>query len=192
MRVVCLISGSGTNLQALIDAKARGELGVADLVAVISNVAGAGGLDYALDANIPTEVLSHRDFADRLEFDRALMQRIDHYQPQLVVLAGFMRILSNEFVAAYRNRLINIHPSLLPKHKGLDTHQRAIDSGDTVAGASVHWVTEALDSGAIIRQTEVPIVPGDTAETLKARVLDAEHVLYPAVVRDISLGVVTP
>lgn len=192
MRVVCLISGSGTNLQALIDAKARGELGVADLVAVISNVAGAGGLDYALDANIPTEVLSHRDFADRLEFDRALMQRIDHYQPQLVVLAGFMRILSNEFVAAYRHRLINIHPSLLPKYKGLDTHQRAIDSGDTVAGASVHWVTEALDSGAIIRQTEVPIVPGDTAETLKARVLDAEHVLYPAVVRDISLGVVTP
>ncbi len=192
MRVVCLISGSGTNLQALIDAKARGELGVADLVAVISNVAGAGGLDYALDANIPTEILSHRDFADRLEFDRALMQRIDHYQPQLVVLAGFMRILSNEFVAAYRHRLINIHPSLLPKYKGLDTHQRAIDSGDTVAGASVHWVTEALDSGAIIRQTEVPIVPGDTAETLKARVLDAEHVLYPAVVRDISLGVVTP
>jgi phosphoribosylglycinamide formyltransferase 1 len=192
MRVVCLISGSGTNLQALIGAKARGELGVADLVAVISNVAGAGGLDYALDANIPAEVLSHRDFADRLEFDRALMQRIDHYQPQLVVLAGFMRILSDEFVAAYRHRLINIHPSLLPKYKGLDTHQRAIDAGETVAGASVHWVTEALDSGAIIRQTEVPIAPGDTAETLKARVLDAEHVLYPAVVRDISLGVVTP
>lgn len=192
MRVVCLISGSGTNLQALIDAQARGDLGTAELVAVISNVAGAGGLDYALDANIPTEVLSHRDFTDRLEFDRALMQRIDYHRPQLVVLAGFMRILSDEFVAAYRNRLINIHPSLLPKYKGLDTHQRAIDAGDTVAGASVHWVTEALDSGAIIRQTEVPILPGDTAETLKARVLDAEHILYPAVVRDISLGVVTP
>lgn len=191
MRVVCLISGGGTNLQALIDAQARGDLGTAELVAVLSNVADAGGLAHAQRAGIPIEVVSHRAFADRLDFDRALMQRIDPHRPDLVVLAGFMRILSTEFVAAYRNRLINIHPSLLPKYKGLNTHQRALDAGDTLAGASVHWVTEALDGGGIIRQAEVPILPEDTADTLKARVLAAEHVLYPTVIRDLSLGMVT-
>lgn len=191
MRVVCLISGSGSNLQALIDAKEQNALGSAELVAVISNVPDAQGLERATRASIPTEVLSHRDFADRDRFDLALRERIDAYQPDLVVLAGFMRILSAHFVEAYSDRLINIHPSLLPKYKGLNTHQRALDAGDQVAGATVHWVTETLDSGGIIRQVDVPILPEDTADTLKSRVLAAEHALYVSVVRDISLGVVT-
>ena len=192
MRVVCLISGSGSNLQALIDAKEQNALGSAELVAVISNVPDAQGLERATRASIPTEVLSHRDFADRDRFDLALRERIDAYQPDLVVLAGFMRILSAHFVEAYSDRLINIHPSLLPKYKGLNTHQRALDAGDQVAGATVHWVTETLDSGGIIRQVDVPILSEDTADTLKSRVLAAEHALYVSVVRDISLGVVTP
>jgi len=189
MRVVCLISGDGSNLQALIDAQAENALGAAKLVAVLSNRADAHGLLRAQTAGIVTEVVPHQDFASRNDFDQALSGRIESYQPDLVVLAGFMRILSAEFVATYHERLINIHPSLLPKYKGLNTHQRAIDAGDSIAGATVHWVTDALDSGGIIRQTEVPILPDDTADTLKARVLAAEHALYPAVIRDLSLGV---
>ena len=192
MRVVCLISGGGTNLQSLIDWERQGLLGTATLVGVVSNQADAFGLIRAQESNIPTQVLSHRDFADRDSFDQALIETIDRFQPDLVVLAGFMRILSAGFVRHYQDRLINIHPSLLPRHKGLDTHKKALEAGDTVAGATVHWVTEALDSGAIIRQVEVPIFPQDTEEDLKARVLTAEHTLYPSVVRDLSLGVIRP
>ena len=191
MRVVCLISGGGTNLQALIDWQTKGLLGDAMIVGVISNVASAYGLERAKRASIPTSVLSHRDYADRLLFDQALRSLIDGYDPDLVVLAGFMRILTAEFVTHYHRRLINIHPSLLPKYKGLDTHRRALDAGDTVAGATVHWVTEALDAGDIIQQVEVPIVADDSEERLQARVLEAEHTLYPSVIRDLSLGVIS-
>lgn len=191
MRVVCLISGGGTNLQALIDWQTKGLLGDAMIVGVISNVASAYGLERAKRASIPTSVLSHRDYADRLLFDQALRSLIDGYDPDLVVLARFMRILTAEFVTHYHRRLINIHPSLLPKYKGLDTHRRALDAGDTVAGATVHWVTEALDAGDIIQQVVVPIVADDSEERLKARVLEAEHTLYPSVIRDLSLGVIS-
>ena len=191
MRVVCLISGGGTNLQALIDWQTKGLLGDAMIVGVISNVASAYGLERAKRASIPTSVLSHRDYANRYLFDQALRSLIDEYDPDLVVLAGFMRILTAEFVTHYHRRLINIHPSLLPKYKGLDTHRRALDAGDTVAGATVHWVTEALDAGDIIQQVEVPIVADDSEERLKARVLEAEHTLYPSVIRDLSLGVIS-
>jgi len=191
MRVVCLISGGGTNLQALIDWQTKGLLGDAMIVGVISNVASAYGLERAKRASIPTSVLSHHDYADRLLFDQALRSLIDGYDPDLVVLAGFMRILTVEFVTHYHRRLINIHPSLLPKYKGLGTHRRALDAGDTVAGATVHWVTEALDAGDIIQQVKVPIVADDSEERLKARVLEAEHTLYPSVIRDLSLGVIS-
>ena len=191
MRVVCLISGRGTNLQALIDWQTKGLLGDAMIVGVISNVASAYGLERAKRASIPTSVLSHRDYADRLLFDQALRSLIDGYDPDLVVLAGFMRILTAEFVTHYHRRLINIHPSLLPKYKGLDAHRRALDAGNTVAGATVHWVTEVLDAGDIIQQVEVPIVADDSEERLKARVLEAEHTLYPSVIRDLSLGVIS-
>jgi len=191
MRVVCLISGEGTNLQALIDWQTKGLLGDAIIVGVISNVASAYGLERAKRASIPTSVLSHRDYADRSLFDQALQSLIDGYEPDLVVLAGFMRILTAEFVTHYHRRLINIHPSLLPKYKGLDTHRRALDAGDRVAGATVHWVTEALDAGDIIQQVEVLVVADDSEERLKARVLEAEHTLYPSVIRDLSLGVIS-
>ncbi|HBX26123.1 MAG TPA: phosphoribosylglycinamide formyltransferase [Gammaproteobacteria bacterium] len=190
MRVVCLISGEGTNLQALIDWQADGLLGDARIVAVISNAAAALGLERAGNAGIPTKILSHRDFSNRSAFDHALIQFIDVYEPNLVVLAGFMRILTSGFVTHYEKRLINMHPSLLPKYKGLNTHKRALGAGEKNAGATVHWVTPELDAGDIIRQVEVPISGEDTEETLKAKVLDAEHRLYPSVIRDLSLGLI--
>ena len=190
MRVVCLISGGGSNLQALIDWQTKGLLGDAEIVGVVSNKVNAFGLERAKKAGISVSDLSHHDYTDRLEFDQALMKVIDGYQPDLVVLAGFMRILTSEFVNHYADRLINIHPSLLPKYKGLHTHRRAIEAGDATAGATVHWVTEELDSGGIIRQIEVPIYADDSEESLKHRVLEAEHTLYPSVVRDLSLGVI--
>jgi phosphoribosylglycinamide formyltransferase-1 len=190
MRVVCLISGGGSNLQALIDWQTKGLLGDAEIVGVLSNRADAFGLERAKKAGISVSYLSHRDYPDRLAFDQALMKVIDGYQPDLVVLAGFMRILTSEFVNHYVDQLINIHPSLLPKYKGLHTHRRAIEAGDATAGATVHWVTEELDSGGIIRQVEVPIYADDSEESLKQRVLEAEHTLYPSVIRDLSLGVI--
>jgi len=191
MRVVCLISGAGSNLQALLDWQSKGLLGDARIVGVISNNTGVYGLERARNANISTSVLSHHDYPDRLQFDRKLIELIDCYRPDLVVLAGFMRILTSEFVSYYANRLINVHPSLLPKYKGLHTHRRAIAAGDTTTGATVHWVTEELDSGNIIRQIEVPIQTDDSEDSLKRRVLEAEHTLYPSVIRDLSLGLIT-
>lgn len=181
-RLVVLISGSGSNLQAFIDAIADGSLR-ADLQAVISNRADAGGLLRAQCAGITTHVLDHRDFASREAFDAALAQQVDEYQPDLVILAGFMRILTSTFVARFQGRLLNIHPSLLPKYPGLHTHQRAIDAGDRFAGATVHFVTDELDGGPPVLQARVPVHPGDDAASLAARVLEQEHRIYPLAAR---------
>ena len=177
-RIVLLISGSGSNLQAFIDAIANAEL-AADIVCVISNRSDAAGLERARAANIKTAVLDHKLFASREHFDVALQQLIDSYSPDLVILAGFMRILTPGFVHHYLGRLLNIHPSLLPKYPGLHTHQRAIDAGDTEAGATVHFVTEELDGGPAVVQVSVPIIANDSAAALAQRTLQHEHVIYP-------------
>ncbi len=177
-RLVILISGSGSNLQAFIDAVARNELR-AHIVAVISNKADAGGLQRAAKANIPADVIDHKQFGSREAFDAELRARVESYRPDLVVLAGFMRILTPVFLRPFHGKLINIHPSLLPKYPGLHTHQRALDAKDMQAGATVHFVTEELDGGPAIIQASVPILPGDEAATLAARVLVQEHRIYP-------------
>lgn len=177
--VLVLISGSGSNLQALIDAQPGASYSI---VGVISNAADAFGLERARRAGIPAEVLSHRAFPERAAYDEALADLIDRFQPGLVALAGFMRILTPGFVARYSGRLMNIHPSLLPKYRGLHTHQRALDAGETEHGASVHFVTEELDGGPVIIQARVPVLPGDDAQTLAARVLAQEHRIYPRAV----------
>ena len=186
-RLVVLISGGGSNLQAFIDAAADPAY-PCEVVAVISNRAGVFGLERAARAGIPAEVLDHTAFASRDAFDTALAGRIDAHAPDIVILAGFMRILTPSFVARYDGRLLNIHPSLLPKYPGLHTHQRAIDAGDAEAGATVHLVTEELDGGPVILQARVPVLPGDTADTLAARVLAEEHRIYPEAARLVTLG----
>lgn len=183
-RLVILISGRGSNMQSIVQAINNNELN-ANVAAVISNKAQAPGLNFARAQGIATEVLSHRGFDSRENFDKALAERIDTYQPNYVILAGFMRILSAEFVNHYQQRLINIHPSLLPKYKGLDTHQRALDAGDKEHGASVHFVTPELDDGPVIMQARVPVKAGDTADSLAERVLRQEHKLYPAAIRQL-------
>ena len=180
-RIVVLISGGGTNLQAIIDASKHDNYS-GDIVAVVSNKADVYGLTRAQDADIPTSVLSHKDFDSREDYDSALITEINHYQPDLIVLAGFMRILTPKFVQKFQGRLINIHPSLLPKYQGLHTHQRAIDAGDTEHGVSVHYVTEELDGGPVILQAKVPVFPEDTADDLAQRVHQQEHRIYPMVV----------
>lgn len=182
-RIVVLISGQGSNLQALIDAERNGELNGGHIVAVISNRGEAFGLERARKAGIPTEVISHKDFPERADFDAALMARIDAYRPDLVVLAGFMRILTPAFVHHYAGRLINIHPSLLPKYPGMNTHARAIEAGEAEHGATVHFVTEGVDEGPIILQGRVPVLPDDTPQTLQQRVHAIEHKIYPEAVR---------
>lgn len=180
-RCVALISGGGTNLQALIDAQRDGL--PFTIRAVISNEPQAYGLVRAREAGIATRVLSHRGFPSRKEYDQALARLIDEFRPAIVLLAGFMRILTPGFVAHYRGRLLNIHPSLLPELRGLHTHRRALESGAGVHGASVHFVTDELDGGPVIVQARVPILPDDQPETLAARVLEKEHVIYPLAVR---------
>lgn len=180
-RIVVLVSGGGTNLQALIDAAAREELG-GSIVAVISNKPGAGGLDRAARAGIETDVVNHRDYPERAAFDEALRETIDRYRPDLVVLAGFMRILTDDFVRHYRGRMLNIHPSLLPAYPGLHTHRRALEAGDPEHGATVHFVTEELDGGPAVLQGRVPVLQSDTPETLAERVLGQEHRIYPRTV----------
>ena len=177
-QLVVLISGSGSNLQAFIDASSNGTLN-ADIAAVISNKAGVMGLERANNAGIANEVIDHKQFADRECFDTELAERIESYQPDLVILAGFMRILTPGFVNRFAGRIMNIHPSLLPKYPGLHTHQRAIDAGDKKAGATVHFVTSELDGGPAIIQAEVPILPGDDENALASRVLVQEHQIYP-------------
>jgi phosphoribosylglycinamide formyltransferase-1 len=184
--IVILISGSGSNMAAIARTAQKeawqDKRGVR-VAAVISNRADAQGLALAKNMGIATEVVSHRSFDSREAFDAALMARIDQHAPQLVVLAGFMRILTPGFVQHYAGRLINIHPSLLPAFTGLNTHQRAIDAGCQVAGATVHQVTVELDHGAILAQAVVPVLPGDSADTLATRVLTQEHLIFSQVVR---------
>lgn len=180
--IVVLISGNGSNLQAIIDGCAKGTI-PGKITGVIANKANAYGLQRAAAAGIATQVLSHKDFADRQRYDIALQAAIESFKADLIVLAGFMRILTPGFVQHFSGKLLNIHPSLLPKYQGLDTHQRAIDAGDAEHGCSVHFVTEQLDGGPVILQAKVPIFPGDNASTVAARVHEQEHLLYPLVVR---------
>ncbi|MDD2712144.1 MAG: phosphoribosylglycinamide formyltransferase [Simplicispira sp.] len=183
--IVILISGGGSNMAAIVRAAQQqnwAQHSGARVAAVLSNKADAKGLGFARAQGIATEVLDHKAFDSREAFDAALAALIDRYEPALVVLAGFMRILSAGFVAHYAGRLLNIHPSLLPAFTGLHTHQRAIDAGCQFAGATVHQVTAELDVGPIIAQAVVPILPGDTADALAARVLTQEHLIYPRAV----------
>jgi phosphoribosylglycinamide formyltransferase-1 len=187
MPMVVLISGGGSNLQALIDGTVDGYLPI-ELRAVVSNEPDAFGLQRAAAAGIETRVLDHREFAGREAYDQALMKLIDGFSPGLVVLAGFMRILTPAFVGHYRGRLLNIHPSLLPRFRGLHTHRRVLDGGYRVHGASVHFVTEELDGGPVALQVRVPVRPDDDADALAARVLKHEHRIYPQVVRWFAEG----
>ncbi|CAI0827223.1 phosphoribosylglycinamide formyltransferase [Serratia fonticola] len=180
-KIVVLVSGQGSNLQALIDACQQGRI-AATIVAVFSNNVQAYGLQRAEEAGIAAQALDAKAFADREAFDAGLAQAIDQYQPDLVVLAGYMRILSNAFVQHYAGRMLNIHPSLLPKYPGLHTHRQAIDNGDAEHGTSVHFVTEQLDGGPVILQAKVPIFPGDEEDEVIERVQTQEHTLYPLVV----------
>lgn len=169
-------------MQAIIDACHGGQID-AEVSLVISNVADAGGLHKAASAGIQTCVIRHSEYDSREAFDQALIDAIDPQRPTLVVLAGFMRILSSGFIKRYQDRLINIHPSLLPRYKGLDTHQRALDNADTEHGASVHYVCDELDSGAVVLQASVPVKKGDNARSLAARVLEKEHIIYPLAIQ---------
>ena len=190
--IVILISGGGSNMAAIVNTAKRdnwaGRFG-ARVAAVISNKAEAKGLLFAAEHGIPTAVVSHKSFASREEFDDALARVIDRYEqpgePALLVLAGFMRILTPGFVNRYTGRFLNIHPSLLPAFPGLHTHQRALDAGCKVAGVTVHQVTAELDHGPILAQAVVPVLPGDTAEALAARVLTQEHLIYPQAIAEL-------
>lgn len=185
--IVILISGRGSNLQAIIDRTAAGELPV-KIRAVISNRPDAAGLENARQAGLETRVIDHTRYADRKAFDQALQACIDSYQPGLVVLAGFMRILTPGFVEHYRGRMLNIHPSLLPDLPGLNTHQRALDAGLREHGASVHFVSEATDGGPVLLQARVAVDEDDSADSLAARVLEQEHRLYPQAIRWFAQG----
>lgn len=186
-RVVVLISGRGTNLQAIIDAVRAGDLPV-ELCAVISSRPDAPGLRCAEEAGIVSEAIDHRSYTDREAFDAALRGRIDAYQPDLVVLAGFMRVLTPAFIEHYRGRLMNIHPSLLPAFPGLRTHERALAAGVKRHGATVHFVTTEVDRGPIIAQAALAVSPDDTPESLATRVLAQEHRIYPLALRWFAQG----
>ena len=187
IRLVVLISGRGSNLQAILDQAASGELPV-EVAAVISNRPGVQGLERARQAGVPALELDHQHFADRPEFEAALIELIDRYRPDLVILAGFMRVLTPGFTDHYRGRLFNIHPSLLPKFRGLHTHERALAAGETEHGASIHFVTAELDGGPVIVQARVAVLPSDDPDTLAARVLAQEHRLYPLAIRWFAAG----
>ncbi|RSZ57638.1 phosphoribosylglycinamide formyltransferase [Massilia atriviolacea] len=180
--IVILISGRGSNMEAVVHA-AREEQWPARIAAVISNKADAKGLEFAQKHGIPTAVVANKEFATREAFDAALQETIDRFAPDLVVLAGFMRILTPGFVAHYEARMLNIHPSLLPLFPGLHTHQQALDAGVARHGATVHFVTAELDHGPAVLKAEVDVLPGDTEDTLAARVLVQEHTLYPRAIR---------
>jgi len=190
LRVAVLVSGGGTNLQAIIDAHSRGTLDI-EPVLVLSNNAQAYGLVRARTAGIPAKCVPHASFPDRASFDEAISAQLDTVQADLILLAGFMRILTPGFVAKYAGRLLNIHPSLLPLYPGLDTHRRAIEAGDAWHGSTVHYVTEKLDGGPRIIQGRVPVAQDDDAESLARRVLAVEHEIYPEAVRLIASGRLT-
>ena len=187
LSVAALISGGGTNLQALIDAAANRSMAT-EIAVVLSNQPDAAGLQRARDAGIPVEVVSHLDFADRESFDDAMAGKLDRYAPDLIVLAGFMRILGGKFVQNHAGRILNIHPSLLPAYAGLNTHQRVIDADESWHGCTVHFVTATLDGGPAIVQGRVPVLAADTADVLAARVLEVEHKIYPLAVAMIAAG----
>jgi phosphoribosylglycinamide formyltransferase-1 len=190
-RVAILISGGGSNMVKLVDSMTGDH--PARPVLVVSNVPGAGGLDRARERGVPVAVVDHRAFrGDRAAFEAALDAALAEARPDIICLAGFMRILTPAFVARHEGRTLNIHPSLLPKYPGLDTHARALAAGDTEAGCSVHLVTGELDAGPLLGQARVPVLPGDTAERLAHRVLGMEHRLYPAVLRRFAAGDRTP
>lgn len=185
MKGVILISGSGSNLQSIID---NASIIGLKIEAVISNNKDAFGLQRAQKSNIPTHSIDHKSFSSREEFDQSLSQLIDQYNPDIIILAGFMRILTAEFTQKYTGKIINIHPSLLPKFQGLNTHQRALDAGEKEHGASVHFVTSELDGGPIIAQSSVKVLMDDTVESLAKRVLIEEHKLFPEVIHWYTQG----
>lgn len=182
--IVILISGRGSNMQAIVNANIPN----AKVAAVLSNNPNAAGLSWAKQRGIPTAALNHKDYPNREAFDRAMMELIDQFSPDVLVLAGFMRILTPEFCQHYEHRCINIHPSLLPAFTGLHTHQRALDEGCRIAGCTIHFVTAQLDNGPIIAQGVVPILDQDNEETLAARVLAVEHILFPKAIADFLSG----
>lgn len=186
-RIVILISGSGSNMTAIADAVKAGDID-ADIAAVICNRPDAAGIQKARDRDLETAVLDHKQYGSREAFDSAMMELIDSYHPDLVVLAGFMRILTPDFVAHYHGRMLNIHPSLLPKYQGLHTHQRALEAGETEHGVTVHFVTEELDGGPIAVQAVVPVFDGDDESSLQKRVQIQEHVIYPIAVKWFTEG----
>jgi phosphoribosylglycinamide formyltransferase-1 len=187
LKVGVLISGRGSNLKALIDACAAKDFR-AEIVLVISNIANAGGLAHARAARIPAAVVSHSDYASRDAFDAALDKRLREAGVEFICLAGFMRILSDAFVRAWEGKMINIHPSLLPAFKGTEVHERVLAAHEKKSGCTVHYVVPELDSGPTLQQAEVPVLPGDTPDTLAARVLEAEHKLYPQALNLIAEG----
>ncbi len=189
-KTAILISGSGTNLQAFIDAVKGGDLDL-DIAVVFSNNPDAYGLTRAEQASIPTACIQHRDYPDRETFDQAVIAELDRYEPELLILAGFMRILSRAFVARYRGKILNIHPALLPLYPGLNTHQRVLDAGDEWHGSTVHFVTEQLDAGPRILQGRIEVIPGESAEELAARVQAVEHQIYPLAASWVGSGKVT-
>jgi len=186
-RIVVLISGSGTNMVNIAEHCEAGRI-AGDVVAVISNKANAGGLQKAEAMDISTAVLEHTHFDSREAYDDELAKLVDSFSPDVIVLAGFMRILSADFVRRFTGKLINIHPSLLPKYKGMHTHQRALEAGDKEHGVSVHFVNEELDGGPVILQARIPIFEGDTAEDLQERVHEQEYRIYPLVINWLCLG----
>ena len=185
--IAILISGRGTNMRVIAERAAAGNLPV-EVRVVISDQPAAAGLQTAAAMNIATRALSPRDFADRASYDQALVQLLAQYQPKLVVLAGFMRILTPHFIGAFAGRILNVHPSLLPDYRGLHTHRRVLEAGEKLHGVSVHFVTEELDGGPVIAQAEVPVMPGDSETTLSARVQRAEHRIYPQAIDWLARG----
>ncbi|MEC7545498.1 MAG: phosphoribosylglycinamide formyltransferase [Pseudomonadota bacterium] len=181
-RIVILISGSGSNMLTIVDQVANGTID-AEVAGIICNEPEAAGVQKARDRDLDVSVIDHRGFTSREEFDIALMRTVDDYQPDLVVLAGFMRILTPDFVRRYEGRMLNIHPSLLPKYQGLHTHRRALEAGDETHGVTVHFVTEVLDDGPNVVQAVVPVLDGDTEDTLRKRVQIQEHIIYPIAVK---------
>jgi phosphoribosylglycinamide formyltransferase-1 len=186
-RVVAFISGGGSNMLALVEACAAPDY-PAEIVGVISDRAGAAGLARAQARGIPTAVFERRDYADKAAHEAAILDQVDRFRPDLLCLAGYMRLLSGAFIQRHDGRILNIHPSLLPDFPGLHTHQRALDAGRTEAGCTVHFVTEGMDEGPVILQTRVPVLDGDTAETLAARVLAVEHRTYAEALRMVASG----
>ncbi len=186
-KVAVLISGRGSNMQSLVRACAAPDY-PAEIVLVLSNRADAAGLDFAREAGIATAVISHKDFPDRASFDAAMDAEIRRHGADLICLAGFMRLLDSAIIEAWRDRMINIHPSLLPSFRGLNTHERALEAGVKLAGCSVHFVRPDVDTGPIIAQAAVPVLPDDTPDSLAARVLEQEHLIYPQALRLVAEG----